>query len=140
MLNHVGSHLNRFIKTNESLDFVDCLPFRPLEYGQLYRDTVARLQDTLENLVKLNDTWTDYMLHGIVWFQGFNDVIDPSKAAEYGPNLINLIHDVHVDLDTPRTPFIIGELASGSSGKRQTPQLSEDTKKWCLPVYARISK
>lgn len=57
MLNHVGSHLNRFIKTNESLDVVDCLPYRSLEYVQLYIDTVARVQDTLENLVKLNDTY-----------------------------------------------------------------------------------
>ena len=62
------------------------------------------------------------MLHGNIWFQGFNDVIDPSKAAKYGPNLINLIHDIHVDLDTPRTPFIIGEL--GMQGVHPDPLAS----------------
>ena len=41
-----------------------------------------------------------YELAGLVWFQGWNDVIDDVKVAEYGSNLANFIRDMRLDLET----------------------------------------
>ena len=52
-----------------------------------------------------------YELSGFVWYQGWNDGVDPKKAVpEYEQNLVNLIHDVRNDLKKPKLPVVIGEL------------------------------
>ena len=52
-----------------------------------------------------------YELSGFVWYQGWNDGVDPKKAVpEYEQNLVNLIHDVRNDLEKPKLPVVIGEL------------------------------
>lgn len=111
---------DEFGETFDEQQIGDCRPYRPLEYGSLYRETVAQVQDILANLQEINDTWTEYSLHGFVWFQGWNDIIDPRKAAEYGPNLANLIRDIRLDLEAPGLPFIIGEL--GQQGVYPEPR------------------
>jgi len=48
---------------------------------------------------------------GFVWYQGWNDGIDPEHAVpEYEQNLVNLIRDVRRDLAVPDLPVVIGEL------------------------------
>jgi hypothetical protein len=51
----------------------------------------------------------------LVWFQGWSDVIDDQKAAEYGSNLANFIRDVRLDLNLPRLPVVLGELGQAGS-------------------------
>ncbi len=52
-----------------------------------------------------------YELAGFVWYQGWNDGVDPKNAVpEYEQNLVNLIKDVRKDLKAPNLPFVIGEL------------------------------
>jgi hypothetical protein len=52
-----------------------------------------------------------YELTGFVWYQGWNDGVDPKNAVpEYEQNLANLIRDVRKDLKAPNLPFVIGEL------------------------------
>jgi hypothetical protein len=52
-----------------------------------------------------------YELAGFVWYQGWNDGVDPEHAVpEYEQNLVNLIRDVRKDLDAPDLPVVIGEL------------------------------
>lgn len=81
----------------------DCKPYRPLDYGVFYRKTLSIVQETLQK-------YSGYALSGIVWFQGFNDIIDAKKMDEYGYNLANLIRDMRADLEAPNLPFIVGEL------------------------------
>lgn len=50
---------------------------------------------------------------GIVWSQGWNDVIKGGARAEYEANLTAFIKDMRNDLGTPNTPFIVGELGQG---------------------------
>jgi serine/threonine protein kinase len=52
-------------------------------------------------------------LAGFVWFQGFNDSINPIFADQYERNLVNLIKDVRRDLGLPKLPVVIGEMGMG---------------------------
>jgi len=95
----------------------DCKPYRPLDYGVYYRKTMSIVQDTLQN-------YKDYTLSGIVWFQGWNDIVNQPKMDEYGYNLANLIRDMRADLEAPNLPFIVGEL--GQEGVNpQDPRIRE---------------
>jgi alpha-galactosidase len=74
------------------------------------------VQDTLQN-------YSDYTLSGIVWFQGWNDIVDAQKMNEYGYNLANLIRDMRADLEAPDLPFIVGEL--GQEGVNPEERVKE---------------
>ena len=50
-------------------------------------------------------------LAGFVWYQGWNDGVDPERAVpEYEQNLVHLIRDVRRDLEAPELPVVIGGL------------------------------
>lgn len=49
-------------------------------------------------------------LSGFVWYQGWNDGVDPKHAVpEYATNLVHLIRDVRRDLGVPGLPVVVGE-------------------------------
>jgi hypothetical protein len=50
---------------------------------------------------------------GFVWFQGWNDLFEPSYLDEYQQNLINLISDVRSDLKVPNLPVVVGLTGNG---------------------------
>ena len=54
-----------------------------------------------------------YELSGLVWFQGFNDVINDEFRAEYGKNMVHFIRDMRKDLGVADLPIVIGELGMG---------------------------
>ena len=43
-----------------------------------------------------------YEIAGFVWFQGFNDMINPTATAEYADHMANFIRDVRKDLGAPQ--------------------------------------
>lgn len=50
-------------------------------------------------------------LAGFVWYQGWNDGVDPQRAVpEYEQNLVHLIGDVRKAFQSPQLPVVIGEL------------------------------
>lgn len=82
-------------------------------YGQFYLAMIADVRNALENLsmyVPGYDERSGYILSGMVWFQGWNDMIRTSKVQEYESNLANFIRDVRFDLSAPDLP--IGKFAS----------------------------
>jgi alpha-galactosidase len=92
-------------------------------YGKAYRDTIAHTKDVLANLKEhfpKYDEKRGYELAGLVFFQGWNDMVDGSqrgeKYATYTKRLGQLIQDVRKDLEAPKLPVVIGELGAG--GKR----------------------
>jgi hypothetical protein len=92
-----------------------CHPYKPTHYGQYYRKTVETILSVIKNLDAVvpssnGDMLLQYEVAGLVWFQGWNDVINDSKVAEYGSNLANFICDMRLDLETPNLPVVIGEL------------------------------
>ena len=52
-----------------------------------------------------------HRLAGFVWYQGWNDGVDPKHAIpEYATNLVHLIRDVRRDLEAPELPVVVGEM------------------------------
>ncbi len=81
-------------------------------FGASYRATIDEVKGTLADLKK---HFPDYAgqgheLAGFVWFQGWNDMIDPEYTAEYTTNLAHLIRDVRKDLSAPRLPVVVGQM------------------------------
>ena len=92
-------------------------------YGKAYRDMIAHVKDVLGNLKKHFPQYDEKRpceLAGLVFFQGWNDMVDGSQRAEkyvnYTRRLAALIKDVRKDLKAPNLPVVIGELGAG--GKR----------------------
>lgn len=54
-------------------------------------------------------------LRGLVWFQGWNDMVSDEATAEYSNNLRHLIQDLRTGLDAARLPVVVGE--TGNAGK-----------------------
>src|SRR5439155_1597552 len=81
-------------------------------YGNSYREMMREIGATLDHLGEL---FPDYKgqgaeIAGFVWFQGWNDHINPQFAAAYATNMENLIRDVRKDLKSPKLPFVIGQM------------------------------
>ncbi len=81
-------------------------------YGKSYREMIEEIRSTLDDLPKLFPDYKGqgYEIAGFVWFQGWNDHIDPKFAAGYEANLENLIRDVRKDLKLPKLPVVIGQM------------------------------
>ena len=83
------------------------------EVGPYYKKMLAEVRLALDNLKTDFPGYKGqgYELAGFVWYQGWNDGVDPKKAVpEYEQNLVNLINDVRKDLQAPKLPVVIGEL------------------------------
>lgn len=83
------------------------------ETGKYYKLMIAQVHEALGSIGKDFPALKGrrYNLAGFVWWQGWNDGVDPKHAVpEYEQNLVNLIHDVRHDLHSPRLPVVIGEL------------------------------
>lgn len=83
------------------------------QVGPYYAQMIADVRAALANLKTEFPKYTDqgYELAGFVWYQGWNDGVDPKKAIpEYEQNLVNLIKDVRKELNAPKLPMVVGEL------------------------------
>ena len=80
--------------------------------GEFYRRTIEHYTSTIAELdqrfPELAGRPTE--LAGIVWFQGWNDMVKKEKTAAYTANLAQMIRDLRTDLDAPDCPVVIGEL------------------------------
>jgi len=50
------------------------------------------------------------VLGGLIWFQGWNDMIDEQATAEYAYLMAQFIRDARNWLDTPLLPVVIGQM------------------------------
>ena len=92
------------------------------KYGQRYRDLIKEVHTVLADVKQVFGEYdgSGYELSGLVWFQGFNDVINTEYRAEYGKNMVNFIRDVRKDLGVAKLPIVIGEL--GMDGVKVNPR------------------
>jgi len=82
-------------------------------YGPRYRDLIKEVKTVLADIKAVFPEYDEskgYKLAGMVWFQGFNDVINTEFRAEYHAHMVNFIKDVRKDLGVADLPFVIGEL------------------------------
>lgn len=83
------------------------------QVGHYYTLMLSQIREALKNLSRHFPEYdgSGYELAGFVWYQGWNDGVDPTHAIpEYKTNLINLIKDLRRELDAPQLPCVIGEL------------------------------
>lgn len=80
--------------------------------GPYYAKMVAEIREALAAMPnELPEATGAYELAGFVWYQGWNDGVDPQHAVpEYEQNLVNLIRDIRREFSAPKLPFVIGEL------------------------------
>ena len=78
-------------------------PGTPLYDNAIRRARIAALRGTLA---------------GVLWHQGETDSLDDSLARSHAEKLAALIARLRSDLDTPRLPFLIGDLGDFGNEKR----------------------
>ncbi len=83
------------------------------EVGKYYKLMISQVRDSLARMeTEFPSTrGAGYELSGLVWYQGWNDGVNPKTAVpEYEQNLVNLIKDVRTEFKSPKLPVVIGEL------------------------------
>ena len=98
---------------------------RRAETGVYYRSTIAYVKKVLADLRRYHpdyDAKSGHELSGIVWFQGWNDMVDrgtyPRREQRggydaYSECMAHFIRDVRRELDAPQVPFVIGVMGVG---------------------------
>ncbi|MEQ8786859.1 MAG: sialate O-acetylesterase [Pirellulaceae bacterium] len=96
-------------------------------FGFYYREMLKEVRDTLANLKEFFPEYQGqgYELAGLVWFQGWNDMINDDYTAEYAENMANFIRDARKDLDAAKLPVVIGQLGVGGE-KEDKPNPKRD--------------
>lgn len=65
----------------------------------------------------------EFEIAGIIWFQGWNDMINGGFVAEYKENMVHFIKDLRTHLGKENLPFVIGVSGQGGdapAGKTKT--------------------
>jgi len=90
--------------------------------GIRYKEMIEEVNATLGDLKTHFPEYDGrgYEIAGLVWFQGFNDVINETFRNEYGKNMVHFVRDVRKDLKVPNLPVVIGEL--GMDGVEVNPR------------------
>jgi hypothetical protein len=96
--------------------------------GARYRQMIEHVRFVLGDIPRVYpsyDSDAGYELGGLVWFQGFNDMVgrnvyplvDADSAtprfAKYTEWFANFVRDVRKDLSAPKLPFVIGVMGVG---------------------------
>ena len=93
--------------------------------GHYYRQMIAHIKKVLANIPETYpgyDSEQGYELAGMVWFQGWNDMVDrgcyPNRDKKggydrYSQWLAHFIRDVRKDLNAPELPFVTGVMGAG---------------------------
>lgn len=99
-------------------------------YYRLMIDHVKKVLNNIENVYTDYAPNQSYELAGIVWFQGWNDMVDrgtypnrdkPGGYDQYSKILSHFIRDVRKDLNAPQLPFVIGVMGVGGPTKNYFP-------------------
>ena len=101
--------------------------------GVYYRLMLEHTHKVLDNIKRVYPAYNakaSYELAGMVWFQGWNDMVDsgtyptrgqPGSYDAYNKNLAHFIRDVRRDLKAPKLPFVIGVMGVGGPIAKYSP-------------------
>ena len=106
-------------------DFAQWKVDKVKETGHYYRLMMEHIKNVLGDVKHAYppyDPAQGYELGGVVWLQGFNDMVDshvypnqgkPDRFALYSELLAHFIRDMRKDLAAPKLPFVIGVMGVG---------------------------
>jgi hypothetical protein len=85
------------------------------QFGASYRAMVEEVNATLADPKKFFPEYAGQGVEivGLVWFQGWNDMISPEYTAEYDQHMANFIRDVRKDFKVANLPVVIGQMGVG---------------------------
>lgn len=101
--------------------------------GVYYKKTIKQIKAVLSDIdstVIGYDESRGFDLAGVVWFQGWNDMVDqgvyPNRGKEGGYDdytkvLRHFIRDMRKDLNQPKLPFVIGVMGVGGPTEKYGP-------------------
>lgn len=75
-------------------------------YKQIFNNLHIALDDLGATFPELKGR--EYEIAGLVWFQGWNDLIDGKRVDAYQGNLVHFIRDIRKHLNRPDLPVVIG--------------------------------
>ena len=88
------------------------VPMTAEDFGGQYRGLVACVHEVLDHLKKrfpAYDEKAGYEISGMVWFQGFNDLVGgPTCIQPYRTNLVCLIKDLRKEFKAPQMKVVVG--------------------------------
>lgn len=93
------------------------------QVGPSYTMMISQIRAALANL-KSDFPGYDgrgYEIAGFVWWHGWNDFCNAKMIPPYEQNLVNLIHDVRKDLNSPKLPVVIGDITGPWREAKDTP-------------------
>lgn len=106
-------------------DLADIKAEKDEQTGVYYRLMIEHVKSVLGDIPRVvpsHDAEQGHELAGFVWFQGWNDMVDPGVYPErdkpggydaYSEAMAHFIRDVRKDLNAPDLPFVIGVLGVG---------------------------
>jgi alpha-galactosidase len=97
-------------KWDKPLNMDDDKMWKPGTVGWAYKQIFNEKHHCLDKLGEQFPELAgrDYEIAGLVWFQGWNDLIDAKRRAEYASNLACFLRDIRKDLGVPNLPIVIG--------------------------------
>ncbi|MEM1447993.1 MAG: sialate O-acetylesterase [Planctomycetota bacterium] len=86
-------------------------------FGRDYQNLLSEVTAARTRLIELvpDAATRGSEIAGLVWFQGWNDMLDDAATLEYADNLAHFIEDVRRDLGTPDLPVVIGQFGVGGT-------------------------
>ncbi len=89
--------------------------YKPATVGWAYKQIFNEMHTALDDLDKTFPQFAGrkYEIVGLVWFQGWNDLINGKRRAEYEKNLVLFIRDIRKHLEIPNLPIVIGLVGHG---------------------------
>ena len=126
------SVLDRLRKQGKDID--DIQTAKRKATGVYYRKTIDHVKKVLSDIKSVYpeyDADKGHELAGVVWFQGWNDMVDggtyPRRGDaggydQYSKVLGHLIRDFRKDLSAPDLPFVIGVMGVGGPTPTYSPK------------------
>ncbi len=89
--------------------------YKPATVGWAYKQIFNEMHTSLDDLDKNFPEFAGrkYEIVGLVWFQGWNDLINGKRRADYKDNLVAFIKDIREHLEIPHLPIVIGVAGHG---------------------------
>lgn len=81
--------------------------------GTKYTELVEAVNQVRANIGNYFPGATQCEMVGLVWFQGWNDMINNEARANYKDNLCHFIRDLRKAWDAPGLLFVIGQMGHG---------------------------
>lgn len=118
----------------QNRDIAEAKADRTRASGHYYRLMIEHVNKVVKDIKRVYPAYDEaagYELAGVVWFQGWNDMVgrdvypDRDKTGGYdlySQLMAQFIRDIRKDLSAPELPFVIGVMGAGGPVDRYGPE------------------